>query len=116
MLAWFRQIDDARTLGEVVAVARDYLARWSPQELASIPEPCRPGRLRDHRDLEELHARLVEEYRRDRLEGEARAAVQRLTSFCVRASVRIAQLSGGAGPSDDPPGGTTRRAGEAKRE
>ena len=116
MLAWFRQIDDAKTLGEVVGVARDYLATWAPQEIASLPEHCRPGRIRHDSDLEELHAELVEEYRRDRLEGEARAALQRLTSFVVRASVRIAQLKGESGSPEERPGAGDRRAGTAKRE
>ena len=115
MLSWFRQIDDAKTLGEVVAVARDYFATWRPEELGRLPEACRPGRIRDERDLEDLHAALVEEYRTDRLEGEARNALQRLTSFMVRAAVRIAQLRGDSTLDNDPPSGPDRHPREARR-
>ena len=116
MLAWFRQIDDSKTIGEVLSVARDYLATWSPAELKNIPEGCRPGRIRDESDLEELHALLVEEYRLDRLQGEELRALQRLTSFMVRASIRIAELKGRSDPEDDPPAAPDRRGDAARRE
>ncbi len=106
MLSWFRQIDSAKTIGEVLSIARDYIATWTPEELARLPQPCRPGRMRDEADLEHLHGILVEEYRHNRSAGEDLAALQRLTSFVVRASVRVAQLHSdapGTGGGDDLP-------------
>src|SRR5688572_33178849 len=35
----------------IVEVTRDYLASWNPEELSSIPEACRPGRIRDGEDI-----------------------------------------------------------------
>ena len=95
MVHWFRQIDSATSAGEIVAVARDYLATWTPKELAKLPRECRPGRVKSPGDIEQLHACLVEEYRQNRLAGEELSALQRLTSFVVRASVRLAQFDGG---------------------
>ena len=92
LLSWFQQIDAAKSPNEVVAVTRDYLATWTPDELGLMPEPCRPGRVKDAQDIEHLHVHLVEEYGRNRLGGEALVSLQRMTSFIVRASVRIAQL------------------------
>lgn len=80
---------------EVVAVARDYLATWTPKDLAKLPIECRPGRVKSPGDIEQLHASLVDEYHMNRLAGEELSALQRLTSIIVRASVRIAQLGDG---------------------
>ena len=99
MLSWFQQIESAKSPSEVVAVTRDYLARWTPEELSRLPEPCRPGRVKDEQDISQLHVRLVEEYGRNRLAGDALSALQRITGFIVRASVRIAHLQA----EDDPP-------------
>jgi hypothetical protein len=93
-LHWFRQIDDANSAREVVAIARDYLATWTPRDLAKLPRECRPGRVKSAGDIEQLHACLVEEYRQSRLAGEELSALQRLTSFVVRASIRLAQFDG----------------------
>jgi len=100
MISWFAQLDNAQTATAVVAIARDYLALWSPGEIALLPDDVRPGRLRDAADVADLHARLVGEYRKTRASGDALAALQRLTGFFARASVRIAQV-GEAGPGDD---------------
>jgi len=94
-LYWSRQIDAATSATEVVAVVRDYLATWTPKDLAKLPLECRPGRVKSPGDIEQLHASLVEEYHQDRLTGEELSALQRLTSFIVRASLRLAQFGDG---------------------
>ncbi|HXF81111.1 MAG TPA: hypothetical protein VN598_19735 [Usitatibacter sp.] len=93
MVTWYRLLDNARNSLEVVAVARDYLATWTPGELALLPPHARPGRLREERDVEELHSTLVEEYRGTIATGPKLDALQRLTTFMVRATIRIAELS-----------------------
>ena len=105
MLTWFRQIDDASNIDAVIAVAREYFATLTPQELALLPPRCRPRTLRGERDLEEMHVTLVDEYRRTNAEGDALSTLQRMTSFLVRASVRAAQLAEDRGDQrDEPPG------------
>lgn len=96
MTNWFSQIDRARSATEVVAVARDFLSTWPPAELALLPAHCRPGKLRDDEDIESLHGTLVEEYRVTRSTGPELEALQRMTSFVVRASIRLAELAGDA--------------------
>jgi hypothetical protein len=105
MTSWFAQLDRAKSIPETVSVARNFIAEWSPQDLALLPESCRPGRLRDEQDIETLHARLVETYRDSRATGKELDALQRLTSFMVRASIRLSELGGGQGGSDSS-GGT----------
>lgn len=98
MIAWYHQIDDAKSPLEVVAITRDYLASWTPRELARLPAACRPGKLRDEEDIELLHSRLVDEYRNTRASGEELSSLQQLTSLLVRASIRIAELRDGPSP------------------
>jgi hypothetical protein len=94
MLSWLRQIDDATSVAQVVSIARDFLATWTPQELARLPTRCRPGRIRDEGDIADLHSNLVDEYRATRATGDELTALQLLTSYLVRVSVRIAELGG----------------------
>ena len=118
MSSWFQHIDAAKTPFEVVNITRDHLATWTPDELARLPAQCRPGRIRDEQDIEQLHLRLVEEYGRSRLSDDALAALQRMTSFIVRASVRIAQLRAeeDAPPHDDEPPRPSSRGSPAARD
>ena len=97
MTSWYSQLDRAKTVGEAVGVARDFMATWSPDELALLPASCRPGRLRDDEDVEMLHGTLVEAYRLSRATGRELDALQRMTSFIVRASIRLAELTGESG-------------------
>ena len=94
MTTWHGQIDGATSVADVVAIARDFVATWTPEELARLPGHCRPGKIRDESDIADLHARLAEEYRVTRASGDALTTLQILTSFMVRTSVRIAQLGG----------------------
>ena len=70
--------------------------------------------MKDDQDVEQLHGCLVEEYHRNRLSGDELSALQRMTGFIVRASVRIAQLrteddSSGV-QEDEPPRPPDRRS------
>jgi hypothetical protein len=108
--SWFSQIDRARSVAEVVGVARDFVATFTPQELKLLPPDCRPGKLRDEADIEALHATLVEAYRVSRATGSDLEPLQRLTSFVVRASIRLADLGaqGASGAAGGPAGGPER--------
>jgi hypothetical protein len=93
MSSWYGQIEAAPTIADVVAIVRDYLALWSPEEMALLPAAARPGRVRDAADVTELHEKLVDEYRTTRASGEALAMLQRFTGLLVRASLRMAELA-----------------------
>jgi hypothetical protein len=94
MSTWHSQIDDGKTVAEVVSIARDFLATLTPGELARLPAKCRPKKIRDESDIAELHACLAEEYRTTRASGDDLTTLQQITSLMVRASLRIAQLGG----------------------
>ena len=113
MVTWYRLLDNAKHPLEVVAVARDYLATWTPEEIARLPVDVRPAKLRDERDIEELHSRLVDQYRNTPATGLALDALQRLTTFMVRATIRVSELSepnsGSETPSTKPKTAAPRR-------
>lgn len=94
MTSWIGQLESASSTSAVVAIVRDYIALWSPEEIAALPPSVRPGRVRDESDVTDLHERLVEAYRTTRASGDALAALQRLTGFMARASIRVAELGG----------------------
>jgi len=100
MIVWYRLIDNAQIVPELVAVAHDYLATWTPEEIALLPVPCRPVRIRDEVDIEDLNARLAEEYRNSNATGEEFQLLRKMTGFAVRATMRIAQLRGDRSEDD----------------
>jgi hypothetical protein len=108
--SWFSQLDRSRTPGEVIATARDFVATLTPGEMKLLPPDCRPGKLRDEADIEALHSTLVEAYRSSRATGPELETLQRLTSFVVRASIRLAELgaSGSSGAASGAAGGPER--------
>lgn len=114
MLSWLQQIDNASDPKDVVGVARDHFASYTPQEFALLPAECRPGKLRDESDLEELHRRAVECFRSTRASGDAMVILQRFTAILSRACVRIAELRAGADANRDPEASLPPRARPAR--
>jgi hypothetical protein len=112
MTSWIGQIENAGSIADVVSIVRDYIALWSPDEIAALPPSVRPGRVRDESDVADLHERLVEAYRSTRASGDALSTLQRLTGFMARASVRVAQLGGRLGEEagEDAPSYPPRKA------
>ena len=104
MLKWFRQIDSSATIGDVLFTVREYFATWTPEAMALLPPSCRPGRVRDAHDVEELHASVVDAYRMSRTTGEELQRLQEMTSFLVRASMRLAELGADGGVKPEGPG------------
>jgi len=107
MTTWFAQIDRARSVAETLSVARDYVATITPEELALLPPECRPGRIRDEKDVEDLHGTLVDVYRASRATGEALEVLQRLTSFFVRVAIRLSELETGSQATSGAQDGTS---------
>jgi hypothetical protein len=48
---WHKQLDAAASPGDVVEILQDYAASLTPAQLGSLPERCRPGRLKDEDDI-----------------------------------------------------------------
>ena len=89
-LGWQGRLSEAETADDVVAIARDYLALWSPEELASIPPDLRPGKLVDSDDVNGYALALVQAQMGRGTAGEA--VVHKMGNFFGSASLRITQL------------------------
>jgi hypothetical protein len=89
-LSWQDRLEVAMTEGEVLAVARDFLATVTPYEIAGLPAALRPERIGDANDVTSYAFELV---RADFDDGHAMHGVlHRLAHFFSRASIRLSQI------------------------
>ena len=93
MTVWYQMVDTAQTPGEVLDVARDYLASLTAEDLVSVPDDCRPGEIHGQSDIDFWNLRLAEELRA--IWGTSRDGqmVTELAQFFLHASVRLSRLS-----------------------
>ena len=93
MRLWYELLDSATDEKGVVDIAQDYVASLTPSDLVNVPENCRPGRIRDHSDIDHWNLKLAEEVRA--LWGTDRDG-QRLTEmsqFFLHASLRLSRIN-----------------------
>lgn len=87
-LGWQGQLDQADRPEAVVAVARDYLAQIGPEEVAQLPEECRPIRLVDADDVAAYAFQLA----RGLNTPDAPEVLHRLAAFFSNASMRASRI------------------------
>jgi hypothetical protein len=90
-LTWQERIEDAGTEPEIVAVARDYLARLSQDEYAELPLELRPRKIVDANDIAAYALDLA---RHEADDPDEMNLVQRLAQLLSRASVRVSEIAG----------------------
>jgi hypothetical protein len=89
-VGWQNQLQEAASLTDVVRVARDFLASWTPEELASLPKECRPGKLVDAEDIAGVAFNLARSScERERISDDR---LHRIANFFTAAAQRAAQL------------------------
>lgn len=87
-LGWQGQLDHATRPEAVLAVARDYLAQVSPEEIAQLPEDCRPQRLVDADDV----ATYALELAHRQASPNTPEVLHKLAAFFSDASTRLSQI------------------------
>ena len=88
-LTWDHRLDDARSVDEVVATARDFIARLDPEEIRTLPRKCRPpAKIVDGDDIG-MYAYDLVRYECD--DGDAAELVHRLARFFSHASSQVAR-------------------------
>jgi hypothetical protein len=92
MLTLTRDLDQARSTYQVVLLAREYLAALSANDVARVPEQCRPPRILDEADLVRYSRRLTDEYWELRGTAADVGVLQELWSFFLRATIQITRL------------------------
>ncbi len=89
MLTWQQRLGEARATEEVLWVVKDFIASWHPEELSSLPDDCRPGRLADPDDVAFYAFTLVRE---QRMTERYNPSLHRMATFFSAASHRISQI------------------------
>jgi len=86
---WRQRLSVARDAGAVVGVARDFLAEWTPDQLAALPESCRPGAMSDGDDLNAYAFTLVHAQTND---PQSAAPLDAFATFFAAATARVALI------------------------
>jgi len=89
-LGWHGRLHEALSPDDVVMIARDYMALWTPEELALVPAALRPGKIVDADDIG-THALALVQAQFDR-GTEEEAAVHKLATFFSAALLRLSQI------------------------
>ena len=76
----------------VLGLVRDYLGEWLPEELAQLPDECRPGKLRDGEDLGSLAVSLARASNSFSLPPPSMEVVEEMDVFVGLACRRVAEL------------------------
>jgi hypothetical protein len=94
-IGWRGRLDEASSAHEVVSTARDFVAAWTPGEIASLPFHCRPWKIVDADDVTTYAIQLAQEHRA--ADSHADPGVQKMGSFFSDASLRLSQILAGTG-------------------
>ena len=96
--SWLARLENAHSEDEVVMITRAFLEGWTPEELAAVPEHCRPGRIADGDDITDLALRLARVHCLPEQGTPGARSTERLNSFFRIAAMRLAQVHGGKAP------------------
>ena len=97
---WRNLILQAAHQDEVLALVRDHMALWAPDEIARLPEDCRPGRIRDAEDISRWAFNLASTHCAQHLSAEDEPFLDRMLEFVTQAAIRLSALQ-----ASDPPEG-----------
>jgi hypothetical protein len=93
MTSWVQRVQGAETAEEVVAIARDFLAQFTPYEIHALPAPCKPpAKIVDETDVGSYAYALVRHECED--EAEHAELVHKMAAFFSEAAKRVAYLLG----------------------
>lgn len=90
-ISWQGRLDGAQGPDEVVAIARDFLARISAEEYSGLPEDCRPHKLVDADDVVDYAMTLV--LRSCASDSLADAVLEQVATFFTDAAGALSRLA-----------------------
>ena len=88
VVTWETRLQRAYSTEAILAIVRDFIATWSPSELAALPEHLRPGRPRDSDDVA-LYAFRLMSLPRSAVDSHI---LHRITIFFTAASHRLSEI------------------------
>jgi len=89
--AWVDGVRKTSSIGELLEMARKYVASWDPARINALPIECRPGALLTSDDLSAYALTLV----RHRILGRQPSEpgdIEELGNFFAAAAVRLAEV------------------------
>ena len=92
MPEWRRHLSVACTEHEIVQLARDYVATWSPEEMFRLPEECRPGHVREGDDISHCAYELARAHCSLRYVDDIDRLLMRMLAFMSEAAMRLAAV------------------------
>src|SRR5687768_3987283 len=98
-VSWQDRVAAAETVDDLVRVANEYLAMWSPAELSRLPTECRPGRLSDAEDVAFYAYTLI---RQQCSSSDSSNELHRMAAFFSTVSQRQSQVMAGRPAADEP--------------
>jgi hypothetical protein len=82
----------APTEEDVIRLTREYVATLSPEQIAQLPDECRPGRIRDAEDIGQWAYEIACAHCSLRFSGEEDRLLASLLDFIGQASTRLAEV------------------------
>ncbi len=99
-MSWHKEVRGARTWQELLALAKDFVAKLSPKDVATLPATCREIRIKGTDDLHFWHERLAEEFFARAAKDDPSDAHRALLDFFTVAAERASELCGTAPPAE----------------
>ena len=104
MTSWHDAISHAPDRKALAALVNDYLAMWSPAEMARLPANCRPDRIRGVEDIAYWRQILSDRYCSGAVHDQDSGTLSRLIGFLNAAAERLGELDGHDGIEIDDSG------------
>jgi hypothetical protein len=98
---WPALLAEASTEDEILMIARDQLATWSPEEIAKIPFECRPGRIRDAEDIAQWSFELAKAHCELSLREEADHLLSKMLGFVTQVNERLTVVNAACASEGD---------------
>ena len=89
---WRNLILSAAHENEIVGLVRDHLALWTPEEIARLPEDCRPPRIRDSEDVSRWAFELASRHCAQNMSEADEPLLDRMLEFVTQAAMRLSAL------------------------
>lgn len=89
-IGWDERLDLCDNEHEVIQVAREFVSMLEPWEIALLPTPCKPPKLRTAADVAGYAFGVV---RWERDHSDRSQLVSKMAAFLARASIRLTQLA-----------------------
>lgn len=91
LVTWQQRLAEAFTIEQVLWVVKDFMTSWHPEEIAALPEDCRPGEIESADDVSIYAYKVIT---RQCAAREPDVALHRMAAFFSAAAQRVSTLVG----------------------